>query len=84
VLADLRFRWGEAYDFRHGAVSGWWEAARLDTGEVLVAGCPRELRKLVVADYGGRPVPRAVRRVRGNEPSGAGRYACSARFRAML
>lgn len=58
VLADLCFHWGEAYRFRYDEVSGWWEAARRDSGQVIMAACPRELRDLVVGDYLCRPVPR--------------------------
>ena len=58
VLADLRFHWGEAYGFRYDLLWGRWEAARRDTGRLLIAGSPRELRNLVVGDYCRQPVPR--------------------------
>jgi hypothetical protein len=56
-LEDLKWHWGGAYDVSEG--SGAWRAVRADNQVTLVAASAGELRDLIAADYGRRPVPRA-------------------------
>ncbi len=56
-LEDLRWHWGGAYDITEG--SGAWRAVRADNQVTLVAASAGELRALIVADYGRRPVRRS-------------------------
>jgi hypothetical protein len=55
-LADLRWHWGDAYEF--GWADGSFRAARRDTGEVITCRTGEGLFALVMTDYERRPVPR--------------------------
>jgi hypothetical protein len=54
-LAELRWHWGDAYAI---AWTGAFRAVRRDNRSILTAGSAEELRMLIRADYGHRPVPR--------------------------
>jgi len=60
-LGELRWHWGSAYRIDRMGLDRWL-AIRRDTGAVLAADTPTELRDLIVADYIPQPVPRVARR----------------------
>lgn len=53
-LADLRWHWGDAYEFSWAA--GLYQARRRDTGDLLACSGVRGLLGLVRADYVAKPV----------------------------
>jgi len=57
ALEALRLAWGDAYAvcFDDAAVSGRWQAWRLDSGGARLAGStPDELNRAIRADWGAR------------------------------
>lgn len=58
TLAELRYHWGSAY----GIDVDWgrWTARRRDGLGTLSAASAEELRRLIIADYTARRVPRGL------------------------
>ena len=59
-LEELRSDWGDAYLIGHDGGRRWWAARRGQTGGLLTAEGPGDLRAQILADYAGHPVPREV------------------------
>jgi hypothetical protein len=58
LLADLRYHWGDVYDFARARPEGFTATARFGEHEVLRAGDLHELQAKVRRHYPGSAVER--------------------------
>lgn len=58
AMEEVRFNWGEAYEFGIEPDGQCWARRRDGLGEAITADSPEKLPKLVAADYDMKPVPR--------------------------